>query len=100
MDYLLQDGDRVSIYPVFERLDIGSIANLRSRPLRNLKFVAEKNLADLAGRLRSLGFDVYCNSDLGTEKTAEISGKEGRILLTTRKDIIASGRTHPTAFSS
>jgi uncharacterized protein len=95
LDYFLEDGDRVSIYPVFERLDIGSVTNLRSRPLRNPRFVAENRLTDLAGRLRMLGFDVRCNSDLGTEEATEISRKEGRILLTTRKDIMASGKiTH------
>lgn len=91
-DYLLQHGDRVSIYPVFERLDIGSVTNLRGRPLRNLRFVAERQLADVAGRLSRLGFDVWCNSsDPGTEEAVEISGKGRRILLTTRAEVAESG---------
>jgi uncharacterized protein len=94
-DYELQDGDRVSIYPVFERFDIGRVTNLKDRPLRVLRFVVEKQLADVADRLRGLGFDVKCDPELGAEEAVEISRKEQRILLTTRIDIVLSGKiTH------
>jgi uncharacterized protein len=91
-DYELQDGDRVSVYPVFECFDIGRVTNLKDRPLRTLRFVAERHLADLAERLRGLGFDVRCDPGLGAEEEVEISRQERRVLLTTRRDVVSSGK--------
>jgi hypothetical protein len=34
LDYLLEGGDRVSVYPIFERFDISSITRVRERPLK------------------------------------------------------------------
>lgn len=34
LDYLLEGGDRISVYPIFERLDISSITKVRERPLK------------------------------------------------------------------
>lgn len=90
-DHVLLEGDRVSIYPVFERFDIGGVGKLRSRPLRNLKFVAEKDLGEVAARLGSLGFDVLWESDLAMEKAIRISRDERRVLLVTREDVLGSG---------
>ena len=95
LEHVLRDGDRVSIYPVFERLDIEGVTNLEDRPLRILRFLAEKDLVDVADRLSALGFDVLCRFGLGTEEAMEISTRERRILLTTRKDVVLSGKiTH------
>lgn len=88
----LRDGDRLSVYPVFERFDIGVVTRLRDRPLRQLKFVADKSLGKAAERLGELGFDVCC---LDLEQAMEISGEEKRILLTTRAEVATSGKvTH------
>ena len=38
-DYLLCDGDRVSVYPIFERLDISPVVRLRPAPLTGTKRV-------------------------------------------------------------
>ena len=35
----LQDGDWVSVYPVFEAFDISAITRVRPEPLRDMKFV-------------------------------------------------------------
>lgn len=32
----IRDGDRVSVYPVFERFDISGLTRVRSRPLRGM----------------------------------------------------------------
>jgi sulfur carrier protein ThiS len=77
-DHVLRDGDRVSVYPVFE--------------LRRLKFMAEKDLKKAAERLHAMGFDVYCEADLGIDDAMEISRKEKRILLTTREEVGKSGK--------
>jgi len=89
---VLRDGDRVSVYPVFERFDVRGVTKLRQKPLRNLKFVADKSLGKAAERLKALGFDVCCADP---EEGMEISRKEKRILLTTRKEVTKSGEvTH------
>ena len=35
--YLLKDGDRVSVYPIFERFDISSITKVREKPLNKIR---------------------------------------------------------------
>jgi hypothetical protein len=35
--YLLKDGDRVSVYPIFERFDISGITRVREEPLRKIR---------------------------------------------------------------
>jgi len=79
---LVSDGDRVSVFPVFETLDISSINTLRPLPLREVKFVLDVHLGRLAAYLRMLGLDcLYCN-DYQDEELAAISRAESRILLT------------------
>ena len=87
-DYRLQAGDRVSVYPVFESLDIGSVTRLRPRPLREPKFVCDVHLGKLARRLRLLGFDVaYRNSAADAELVATALA-EHRILLTQDRGLL------------
>jgi hypothetical protein len=94
-DHVLRGGDRASVYPVFERFDVAGVTRLRRRPLRNLRFVAEKSLGETAERMNSMGFDVYCKADLDIEKAMDISRKEKRILLTTRAELAKSEKaTH------
>ena len=35
-DYIIGEGDRISIYPIFESLDISSVTRLRDKPLIKL----------------------------------------------------------------
>jgi uncharacterized protein len=80
--YQVQDGDRISVYPVFEALDIGPVTHLRPRPLREPRFVLDSHLGRLAAYLRLLGFDCLYRNDYGDPTLAEISVRERRILLT------------------
>ncbi len=80
--YLLQDMERVSVYPVFESLDIRSASHLRQAPLRDLRFVADVQLGELAKYLRLLGFDCLYDNDTDPESLADISVQQGRVLLT------------------
>src|SRR5437016_3039811 len=43
-DYLLQDQDHISVYPVFEALDITPITHLRPAPLRETRFILDVHL--------------------------------------------------------
>jgi uncharacterized protein with PIN domain len=79
---LVQDGDRVSVYPVFEALDISPVALVRPQPLREVRFVLDAHLGRLAAYLRLAGFDTVCQPDPGDAELARISLSEQRILLT------------------
>lgn len=81
-DYLVQDGDRISVYPVFESFDISPIVEVRPEPLRHVSFVADVHLGRLARWLRLLGFDTLYDPAFVDAELAERSSQEGRILLT------------------
>jgi uncharacterized protein with PIN domain/sulfur carrier protein ThiS len=78
----VQHGDRVSVYPVFEALDITPVLRVRPQPLRRTAFVCDLHLGRLAAYLRMLGFDTLYRNDFGDEELARISRFEHRILLT------------------
>jgi uncharacterized protein with PIN domain len=80
--YLVRDGDRISVYPVFEGLDITPILRIRPKPLRETRFVLDVHLGRLARYLRMLGFDALYRNNYGDEELAGISSGEQRILLT------------------
>ncbi len=81
-DRLVRDGDRVSVYPVFESLDISSATRLQERPLRDPRFLADVNLGKLARYLRMAGFDTSYRNDARDEELAEQMIRENRTLLT------------------
>jgi uncharacterized protein with PIN domain len=80
--YLIQDGDRISVYPVFEALDISPVALVRPVPLREVRFVLDTHLGRLAAYLRLAGFDARWRSEVGDAELAGISAEQRRILLT------------------
>jgi uncharacterized protein with PIN domain len=84
VDFAFQpaDADRISVYPMFERLDVTPLLRLRPRPLRDPRFIADAHLGKLARHLRLLGFDTLFFNDAGDDRLAEISVREERILLT------------------
>jgi len=85
---ILQDDDRVSVYPVFESLNIENVSRLRKIPLRRTKFIADINLADIVKYMRALGFDVCFDSSLSARNIIEISKKENRIILTKSRKLL------------
>ena len=86
--YPIKDGDRVSVYPVFEGLDISSLVQLRPRPLREPRFVLDTHLGRLAAYLRLLGFDCLYRNDYDDATLADISVNEKRILLTRDRGLL------------
>lgn len=80
--YRLQSGDRVAVYPVFETLDITPVVRLRPAPLRDLRFVVDVNLGQLARLLRLLGFDVVYHNDLADAAIVALAVREHRVVLT------------------
>jgi len=77
----LHGGERVAVYPVFERLDIAPIARLRPAPLRTPRFVADVHLGTLARYLRLLGFDTHYSNRSSDAELVRLSVTERRILL-------------------
>lgn len=82
LEHLLQDGDRVSVYPVFESLDVAPLLRIRQTPLRDPRFLADAHLGKLAHLLRMLGFDTLFFNDAGDPRLASLSSDQGRVLLT------------------
>ncbi|OPL18078.1 MAG: hypothetical protein AVO35_07830 [Candidatus Aegiribacteria sp. MLS_C] len=82
LDATVRDGDLISIYPVFESMDVGSAVRLRPEPLRRTRFVMDVHLGKLALIFRLLGFDVAFPGDVPDDELARISSEENRILLT------------------
>ena len=87
-DYLVQDGDRISVYPVFEALDITPVIRLRPAPLRVTRFVLDTHLGRLAAYLRMFGFDTLYRNDYDDPTLADISAREHRILLTRDRQLL------------
>ncbi|MBE7550838.1 MAG: Mut7-C ubiquitin/RNAse domain-containing protein [Anaerolineales bacterium] len=86
--YLVRDGDRISVYPVFEAIDITPLVRVRPRPLRETRFVLDVHLGRLAIYLRMLGFDALYRNDYTDEELAQISSTQGRILLTRDRGLL------------
>lgn len=86
--YILQEGDRISVYPVFESLNIGNVSRLRKLPLRKTKFIADINLGHIVKYMRLLGFDVRFDTLLSNRQIIVISRKENRIVLTRSRNLL------------
>jgi uncharacterized protein len=87
-NYLVQDGDHISVYPVFESLDMTPVTRLRPAPLRTTRFVLDAHLGRLAAYLRLFGFDTLYHNDYDDQTLANISANEHRILLTRDKQLL------------
>jgi uncharacterized protein with PIN domain len=85
---LLDDGDRVAVYPKFEALDITPLLRVRDRPLRVSRFVADAHLGGLARLLRMCGFDTLYENNFADAEIARIAAAAGRIVLTRDRELL------------
>lgn len=85
---IVNDGDDISVYPVFESFDISNLQHLRPEPLREPKFVLDVHLGKLTRYLRMLGFDCLYKNDITDEDIVNISLKERRTILTKDRNIL------------
>jgi hypothetical protein len=79
---IVNDGDDVSVYPMFESLDIRPVLRLRPQPLRRPRFVLDSHLGRLTRYLRLLGFDCLYQNNFQDDELARISSQQQRTLLT------------------
>jgi uncharacterized protein with PIN domain len=86
--YKLRNKDTVSVYPVFESLDISSVTHLREQPLRDLKFILDVHLGKLTKYIRLCGFDTCYNTGLDDDEIINISLSDNRIILTRDKGLL------------
>lgn len=81
-EYLVQPGDRISVYPPFRSIDISSLKRLRKSPLPACAFIVDSNLGRLAKYLRLLGFNTVYRNDYADAELAETAAREARVVLT------------------
>ena len=86
--YVVQDRDRVSVYPRFRSIDVAPVTRVRPRPLAIHRFVLDGHLGRLAAYLRMMGFDTLYRNDYGDEELAQVSQTEERILLTRDRGLL------------
>jgi uncharacterized protein with PIN domain len=85
---ILQDGDRVAVYPRFEAMDITPLLRVREHPLRITRFVADAHLGGLAHMLRMLGFDTLYDNHFHDDEIVAICEQDGRIVLTRDRELL------------
>ncbi len=86
--HVLRGGERVSVYPMFESLDITPVLRLRPRPLRDPRFVADGHLRSLARHLRMAGFDTLWDNAWDDDRIVATSLAEKRTILTRDKGML------------
>ena len=80
--YHIDDNDTVSVYPVFESLDISGVTHLREKPLREPKFILDVHLGKCAKYLRLLGFDSLYENTYDDPEIVAIAQAQKRAVLT------------------
>ena len=85
---LLQEGDRVAVYPKFEALDVTPLLRVRERPLRESRFVADAHLGGLARLLRMTGFDTLYDNYFDDAEIVAVARREARIVLTRDRELL------------
>ncbi|MFQ5436902.1 MAG: Mut7-C RNAse domain-containing protein [Anaerolineae bacterium] len=91
-NYLVQAGDRISVYPPFATIDVSPLCQLRPSLPRPARFILDNHLGRLARTLRLLGFDaLYLNDQADDAELAAIAAAEERILLTRDRGLLKRG---------
>ena len=86
--HVLRGGERVAVYPMFERLDIAPLVRLREVPLREPRFVADTHLGKLARHLRMAGFDTLWGRDWDDDHIVGLAAESRRTILTRDKGML------------
>ncbi len=87
-NYIVEADDDISVYPMFESVDVTPILKLRDEPLRHTRFVLDCHLGRLARYLRQFGFDTLYRNDYSDDELAQTSAGQNRILLTRDRSLL------------
>ncbi len=87
-DRMLNDGDRVAVYPKFEAFDVSELLRVRDRPLRTLRFIADAHLGGLARLLRLAGFDTLYENNYQDDEIESIAARQHRIVLSRDRELL------------
>ena len=88
LSHVLKEDERVSIYPVFDSIDVSPLTRMVDRPRRRMRFVLDVHLGKLAHHLRMMGFDTLYRNDYTRPGLLEIAMRDDRILLSKGAAII------------
>ncbi|WP_445665309.1 Mut7-C RNAse domain-containing protein [Fodinibius sp. AD559] len=86
--YLIQEDQKISVYPFFSHIDIPRSERLQKRTLPHNRFLADANLGKLARYLRMAGFDTaYIQGQSDKEIISQMLG-EKRVLLSRDRKLL------------
>jgi uncharacterized protein with PIN domain len=86
--YRVGEGDRISVYPMFEAFEISPLLRVRPAPLRDTRFLADAHLGALARLLRMMGFDTRFEPSGPDDLLRRRASEEHRILLTRDRQLL------------
>lgn len=88
LDHLVQEGEYISVYPLFRSLDISTVQHCQPELPHDPCFVLDVHLGRLAAYIRMLGFDALYRNDYTDETLADISSNSDRILLSCDRQLL------------
>jgi uncharacterized protein len=86
--YRVREGDRISVYPMFEAFDITPLLRVRLQPLREPRFIADAQLGGLARLLRMLGLDTLYDNRAADADIRRRAARESRTILTRDRQLL------------
>ena len=87
LSYILRDGDRLEIHPAEAGMN-GTTSAAAEPGTGEVVLLCDEHLRKLCRRLRLLGFDAAMNREWDDAQLADISEKEGRVLLTRDRGLL------------
>jgi len=88
LERILEEGDRVAVYPRFSRLDVAPVLRLPQQPPGRLRFVADAHLGGLARLLRMAGFDTIYRNTIADAEIETLAIEQDRIVLTRDRELL------------
>lgn len=88
LDLLLEEGDRVAVYPRFTRFDVSDLAPAPCMPPGRIRFVADAHLGGVARLLRMAGFDTIYDNSLSGDQVEALAADQERVVLTRDRELL------------
>jgi uncharacterized protein with PIN domain len=88
LELLLEEADRVAVYPRFTRFDVGELGPAPNLPPGRIRFVADAHLGGLARLLRMAGFDTIYDNTLHGDQVEVLAVEDERVVLTRDRELL------------